>query len=112
VPEAHPLADRALVQPQDLLNETLITYPVGLERLDIYTRSLVPAHCRLREHTTVETTDLMLQLVAAGRGVSVLPDWLVHEEGAHLPIRTCRLGRDGIDKALHLGVRRGEEDTD
>lgn len=108
----HRLASRDLVQPHDLQGETLITYPVGLERLDIYTRFLGPARCRPREHTTVETTDLMLQLVAAGRGISVLPDWLVHEEGAHLPIRTCRLGQDGIDKALHLGVRRGEEDTD
>ncbi len=109
VHEAHPLAARGLVQPQDLLGEELITVPVGLERLDVFTRFLVPAHCRPRRHRTAETTDLMLQLVAAGRGVTVLPDWLVREEGSHLPVRCLRLGPDGVGKSIHLGTRCGEE---
>lgn len=109
VHEAHPLAMRDMVLPHDFLGEELITFPVSLERLDVYTRFLVPAHCRPRRHRTAETTELMLQLVAAGRGVTVLPDWLVREEGSGLPIRTVRLGPDGIGKSIHLGSRRGEE---
>ncbi len=111
VHEAHPLAARAAAEPQDLITEELITFPVSLERLDVYTRFLVPAHCRPRRHKTAETTDLMLQLVAAGRGVTVLPDWLVRD-GATLPIRAMRLGAGGINKSIHLGTRRGEEAAD
>lgn len=111
VHEAHPLASRACVEPQDLLDEELITVPVTLERLDIYTRFLVPAHCRPRQHRTAETIDLMLQLVCAGRGVTVLPDWLLHEDASGLPIRALRLGDSGIRKSINLGVRRGEERT-
>ncbi|MBY6261383.1 LysR family transcriptional regulator [Azospirillum sp. 412522] len=112
VHEAHPLAAREVVQPRDLLDEELITVPVGLDRLDIYTRFLVPAQCRPRRHRTAETIDLMLQLAAAGRGVTVLPDWLVREEGEGLPIRSLRLGKGGIGKSIHLGVRRGEDAID
>ncbi len=112
VHEAHPLAARDVALPHDLLGEELITVPVSLERLDVYTRFLVPAHCRPRRHRTAETTELMLQLVAAGRGVTVLPDWLVREEGSDLPIRTVRLGPDGIGKSIHLGIRRGEEEVE
>jgi len=112
VHDAHPLAARDVALPQDLLGEDLITVPVRLERLDVYTRFLVPAHCRPRRHTTAESTDLTLQLVAAGRGVAVLPDWLVHEEGSDLPVRTVRLGPGGIGKSIHLGIRRGEETVD
>ncbi len=112
VPSAHPLAARGEARPQDLLDEELITVPVSLERLDIYTRFLVPAHCRPRRHRTAETTDLMLHLVAAGRGVTVLPDWLVQEEGADLPIHPVRLGPTGLPKSIHLGTRRGEEAVD
>ena len=54
----------------------------------------------------------MLQLVAARRGIAVLPDWLVREDGAGLPIRTVRLGTEGIGKSIHLGIRRGEEGVD
>ncbi|RUM06182.1 LysR family transcriptional regulator [Rhizobium chutanense] len=111
VPETHPLAGRPCVQPEDLIDEELITVPVTLERLDIYTRFLVPAHCRPRQHRTAETIDLMLQLVCAGRGVTVLPDWLLNEDAAGLPIRALSLGEPGIRKSINLGVRRGEETT-
>ncbi|NWK80170.1 LysR family transcriptional regulator [Aquitalea sp. LB_tupeE] len=109
VHEAHRLANQTYIEPHDLLDEELITVPVSIERLDIFTRFLVPAHCRPKTHRTAEATDLMLQLVAAGRGVSVLPDWLVNEEGADLPLRAMRLGKDGINKSINLGMRRGEE---
>ncbi len=109
VPEAHPLGDVA--RPQDLAGETLITYPVAPERLDVFTRFLVPGNCLPKRHRTVETTEMMLQLVAAGRGVSAVPDWILREEGAGLPVRAVRLG-EGIDKGLHIGLRRGEEAID
>ena len=48
-------------------------------------------------------------VVAAGRGVTVLADWLVREEGSHLPVRCLRLGPDGVGKSIHLGTRCGEE---
>jgi LysR family transcriptional regulator, regulator for metE and metH len=109
VPDTHPLAARDVVLPQDLIEEELIAVPVSLERLDVYTRFLTPAHCRPRRHKMVETPELTLQLVAAGRGVTVMPDWLVREEGPNLPIRTLRLGPEGVGKSIHLGIRDGEE---
>lgn len=108
----HPLAARAIAEPDDLINEELITYPVSFERLDVYTQFLVPGRCRPRHHRTAETTELMLQLVAAKRGISVVPDWLLREEGAALPLKPVRLGAEGIMKSIHLGVRSGEEEID
>ncbi len=108
----HRLATQRIALPDDLTGEELITYPVSFERLDIYTQFLVPGHCRPRRHRTAETTELMLQLVAAKRGVSVVPDWLLREEGAELPINAVRLGSKGIMKNIHLGVRDGEEKID
>lgn len=109
--ETHPLASAKFAMPCDLLEEELITVPVSAERLDIYTKFLIPAHCKPAFHRTAESTDLMLQLVAARRGISVLPDWLVREEGAGLPIRSVRIGEHGIAKRIHLGMRRGDEAT-
>ena len=100
----HPLAEKGFAAPEDLAGETLVTYPVALERLDIYTRFLVPAGALPRRHRTVETTDLMLRLVASGRAVSATPNWLVCEaEG----VSGVRLG-DGIAKSIHLGLRKAE----
>ncbi|MFT3688830.1 LysR substrate-binding domain-containing protein [Paenirhodobacter sp.] len=104
VAETHPLAQKHRAEPEDLAGETLITYPISRERLDIYTRFLVPAHALPRRHRTVETTDLMLRLVASGRAVSATPDWLLF--GAR-GVKGLRLG-EGITKSIHLGHRAGE----
>ncbi|TFW39706.1 LysR family transcriptional regulator [Pseudomonas putida] len=108
----HALAGKPWADPRDLVPETLITVPVSLERLDVYSRFLVPANCRPHHRITAETTELMLQLSAAGRGISVLPEWLLHEEGDHLPLRTVRIGPHGLHKSIHLGVRKTEEHVD
>lgn len=104
VSDSHPLAKKQKAEPEDLADEELVTYPVARERLDIYTRFLVPAHALPRRHRTVETTDLMLKLVASGRAVSATPDWLLR---AAKGVTGVRLGK-GIAKSIHLGHRSGK----
>ena len=109
VAKEHHLSQKRNVHPQDLTEETLLTYPVEKERLDIYTQFLLPQNCSPRKHKPVEATDIMLQLVAANRGVAVLPLWLVEEYTSTLPIHALRLGNTGIQKSICLGTR--ERDT-
>jgi LysR family transcriptional regulator for metE and metH len=47
------------------------------ERLDIYTQFLTPAGISPRQHKPIETTDIMLLMVAHGRGgPAMLAGWL------------------------------------
>jgi len=108
----HPWAGQEEVAPAQLNQETLITYPVPLERLDIFQLFLLPANVAPRKHKTIETTDIMLQMVASGRGVTALPKWLVTDYAPHLELRTLRLGPAGIQKHIYLGVREADGDTD
>ena len=55
--ENHRLKDSAQIAPKDLADETLITYPVDIDRLDIYSRFLSPAGVTPKRHKTIETTD-------------------------------------------------------
>lgn len=111
VAQTHPLAQAESIEPAALADQVLFTYPVETERLDVYTRFLIPAGILPRRHKTIETTEIMLQLVAAGRGVSALPDWLVAEYSRLLPLVAVRLGKSGVHKQLHLGTRRGDAET-
>jgi LysR family transcriptional regulator, regulator for metE and metH len=108
----HALRGAAFVQPEQLTDETLITYPVETDRLDIYTQFLTPAGIAPKRHKPIETTDIMLQMVASGRGVAALPRWLVEEYAAKLDIAPVRLGRNGIAKQIHLGIREADTDID
>ncbi len=78
----HPLAAAAYVKAEQLMEEVLVTYPVETDRLDIYNQFLMPAGVTPRRHKTIETTDIMLQMVESGRGVAALPRWLVEEYAA------------------------------
>ncbi|GBQ13604.1 LysR family transcriptional regulator [Swaminathania salitolerans] len=100
----HPLARKDHANPEDLATETLITYPVSKERLDIYTQFLVPANTEPYRHRTVETTDLMMRLVASRRAVSATPDWLLRKAK---DVAGVRIGK-GIFKSIHLGHRAGK----
>ena len=105
-----PLAALSYVEPAQLAEQTLYTYPVATDRLDIYQQFLLPAHCHPRRHKTLEDTDMILQMVAADRGVATLPQWLVEEYAQTMPIRPVRLGKDGVHKQIHLGVRSAAAD--
>jgi LysR family transcriptional regulator for metE and metH len=108
---AHPLHGQSQVEPEQLLDDTLITYPVEPERLDIFNRFLTPAGCAPRRHKQIETTDIMLQMVAAGRGVTALPRWLVSEYQQRLPLHSLRLGSSGVAKQIFLGLRKEDLET-
>ena len=107
---SHPLARAEYVLPRHLDREVLITYPVATDRLDIYNQFLLPAGIAPRRHKTIETTDIMLQMVASGRGVAALPRWLVLEYASKMDVVPVRLGRKGIAKQIHLGAREADLD--
>lgn len=105
----HPLVEKPFITPKDLSNETLITYPVELSRLDVFTHFLTPANCTVRQHKTIETTEIILQMVAAGRGVTALPKWLI-DESKESELLACRsLGEQGVSKTLYLGHRKAQD---
>jgi LysR family transcriptional regulator for metE and metH len=108
----HALRKEAFIKPEQLTEETLITYPVEIDRLDIYTQFLLPAGISPKRHKPIETTDIMLQMVASGRGVAALPRWLVEENAARFKVSPVRLGKKGIAKQIFLGIRETEGEID
>ncbi|WP_179403198.1 LysR substrate-binding domain-containing protein [Burkholderia guangdongensis] len=112
VADGHRLAGARYVTPEQLADETLITYPVETDRLDIYNQFLTPAGVVPKRHKTIETTDIMLQMVASGRGVAALPKWLADEYADRIPVEPVKLGKGGIAKQIFLGVREADASID
>jgi LysR family transcriptional regulator for metE and metH len=104
----HHLARAEYANPQDLAKDILITYPVEPSRLDIFSQFLIPVGCSVKQHRTLETTEIMLHMVAAGRGVGALPRWLVEEYSDELDLIPIKIGINGLFKQIFMGIR--EED--
>src|SRR3974390_820955 len=72
----HRLAAKPWLDAADFAAETLITYPVPDEMLDVMKHCLIPAGVNPKRRTA-ELTVAILQLVASGRGIARLPSWTV-----------------------------------
>ena len=70
----HPLAGKEYLAAEDFAGDTLITYPVPDDMLDVVRQVLKPAGIQTARRTT-ELTVAMLQLVASRRGIATLPIW-------------------------------------
>jgi len=112
VSASHPIAKQDTVSPEQLSGEVLFSYPVEPMRLDIFSQFLNPAKCSVKKHKIIETTEIMLQMVAAGRGICALPGWLVDEFSKTMPIKSIRFGESGIQKQIFIGVRKDEQRLD
>lgn len=104
----HPLAERPHLEAKDLLDQTLITYPVERGRLDVFKQFLEPAGIEPAAVRTTELTMMMVQLVASGRGVTALPNWVLAEyvDQSLLTVRSA--GVRGVWPILYAAVREAQ----
>lgn len=112
VSDTHHLAEKKQIQAQDLINEVLYSYPVDKNRLDIYTKFLNPANCIPKEHKNIENNDIIMQFVASGKGVSVLPNWLAKQYCQKMNIKILKLGKNGINKSINIGIRNEDKNIE
>lgn len=102
----HPLTRKAHLTARDFARETLITYPVPDEMLDLVRQVLEPAGIKPARRTT-ELTIAMLQLVASGRGVATLPVWAVQGYLDRGYVAARPVGRRGLTGRLYLACIPG-----
>lgn len=105
VAKQHPLASRHWIVPDDLADQTLITYPVERERLDIFRQFLDPASAEPLQVRTAELTMMIIQLAASGRGVASLPNWALSEYTRQGFVLAKPLGENGCFSTLYAAIR-------
>ncbi|MGQ0286909.1 LysR family transcriptional regulator [Pasteurellaceae bacterium 22721_9_1] len=70
----HPLAQKEIWLAKDFEDQTLITYPVPDDMLDLLRKVLKPEGINPARRTS-ELTIAIIQLVASKRGIAALPFW-------------------------------------
>ena len=108
----HSFANKDFIVPEDLKDEALITYPIPKDRLDIFTKFLLPSDINPKSHKTFETTEMIIHMISAGRGVAALPDWLVKDYTGTMKLSHLRLGQQGIFKKNYIGFRSEDQESD
>ena len=107
----NPLAQKPYITADDFRDQTLITYPVSRDRLDVFSEMLTPARVEPRATRAVELTAVILMLVAANRGVAVLPDWVLRDIKSNADYITRPLGPGTITKRVYAATRTEDTST-
>jgi LysR family transcriptional regulator, regulator for metE and metH len=101
----HPLAAKGWLEAADFAGETLITYPVPDEMLDVMKHCLIPAGVNPKRRTA-ELTVAILQLVASGRGIAALPSWTVGNYIERGYVVSRPIGPGGLRCELYAATTR------
>lgn len=76
VAKNHPYASKPFLTAKDFAKETLATYPIPDDRIDVIREVLKPANIDPPRRKT-ELTVAILQLVASKRAIAAMPGWAV-----------------------------------
>ncbi|AXN30073.1 HTH-type transcriptional regulator MetR [Vibrio coralliilyticus] len=105
----HPLASKTSIEPSDLENETMLSYPVQKSRLDVVKHFLHPAGIEPAKWKQADNTLMLVQMVSAGLGVAALPNWAISEFSRQGLITSISLG-DGLWRRLFAATRNSDKD--
>ncbi|MFG2823790.1 LysR family transcriptional regulator [Kitasatospora sp. NPDC048365] len=108
VPDHHPWAQRGHLTARDFTDARLVLY-------DIYDQSRIPAvplplptGARPARITLMPViTDLLIEMVAGGQGVTVLPNWVAAPYAAGHRLALVRLGARPLTRTWYCATRPG-----
>ena len=101
------LAKLKYIEPENIKEETLLTYPVDHKRLDVFNYFLTPAGVMPKNIRKVELPIMMIQLVMNNQGVATMPQWaLTQAQQSKIILKS--LGKEGIWRTLYLAVRKSD----
>lgn len=100
LPTDHSLRNKTRLLAGDFTNETLITYPVPEDRIDVIRQVLKPAEIQFNRRTA-ELTIAIMQLVASRRGLAALPSWGIQSYVDHEYVIAKPIGTKGLWSELY-----------
>jgi LysR family transcriptional regulator for metE and metH len=101
--QKHRLQAQRRLEARDFAGETLITYPVPEQRIDLIREVLRPAGVAF-ERRTAELTVAILQLVASRRGLAALPNWAIKNYVDYDYVLARPVGEHGLWSDLFVSV--------
>ncbi|WP_011609209.1 LysR family transcriptional regulator [Histophilus somni] len=106
----HPLARKEVWQAEDFVEQTLITYPVPDDMLDLLRKVLHPKGINPSRRTS-ELTIAIIQLVASKRGVATLPFWAVKPYLDRGYVVARKITDEGLYSDLYGAFRETDNDV-
>lgn len=104
----HGLATKPFIEATDLASEQYLTYSKSAQPGFEYERFIRPSGIVPHLVTVVEVTDAIVELIAAGFGVSILSRWAVQSAINNKNVSVVQVGKERLDLDWSALVRKSE----
>lgn len=108
LPTSHRLAQRSVIEAEDFAAECYLTYGPTYQKGFETDRLLRPAKIWPQRLIKIELVDAILEMVAAGLGVSVLSRWAVDAHRRRADLAAIRLTDQGLPISWRAALRRAD----
>ncbi len=105
----HKLATKAFIEATDLEGEDYLSYSKSSQPGFEYERFIRPSGVVPHLVTVVEVTDAIVELIAAGFGISILSRWAVQSAIKNGSIAAVSVGETTLDLGWSALVRKSEQ---
>lgn len=100
----HPFTQKEYLMAKDFAQETLVTYPIPDDRIDVMREVMIPARVDPAKRRATELTVAILQLVASRRGIAAMPRWAVQPFLDREYVVARPIGKHGLESALYAAT--------
>lgn len=107
---SHPLAGKPHITAEDLADEDYLSYSRETIPGHEYDRLMAPANVYPRRYVLVELPEAIVELVAAGFGISILSRWAVAPHIASGKLAHARVTAEGIQVDWYADLRAADGD--
>ncbi|MFF1413092.1 LysR family transcriptional regulator [Streptomyces sp. NPDC058289] len=108
VPAGHPWASRTHVTARDFDGKDLVLYDFYDQKRIPSMPLPIPAGARPARITTMPVvTDLVIEMVAGGQGLTVLPNWVASPYAASHDLALVRMGAKPLTRTWFVATRTG-----
>ncbi|MCW1916251.1 LysR family transcriptional regulator [Luteolibacter sp. GHJ8] len=105
--QKHPYTQKEYLTAKDFAKETLVTYPIPDDRIDVIREVLQPAKIEPPRRKT-ELTVAILQLVASHRAIAAMPGWAVQPYLEKNYVASRPIRKSGLFANLYAATTTGK----
>ena len=106
----HPWAKRRFVEATDYASEHLFTYAISRVESTLFQKVLTPAGVSPRQHSQVELTEAIIEMVKAGLGVATLARWAAAPHLEAGTLRAVRVTEHGLPRDWSAATLRYKDE--
>lgn len=110
-PPQHSLKNKPYIKAEDLAENVYLTYSHTAQPGFEYERFIRPSGVIPHQVNVVEMTDAIIELIAAGFGVSILSKWAMQSAVANHRVATVQVGETGLDLSWSALTREADTKT-